>query len=937
MKTPYKVNQGSLLIPFIFYVFVMLTPLLSGAQSKIAGKITEKTSGLALSDVTVFVKGSALAVSTDSAGNYELLVMPNSYNLTIQYIQYKEITLTGVIVKPNETVYLDIAMEELSTSGKDLDAVTVVGKAKESSFEAINIARKNQVAVGDGITTSQFTKTAARSVSDILKQVSGTSIQENKFAIIRGMNDRYNSAYLNGAPLPSTESDRKAFAFNIIPANLIDNLMIYKAPSPDMMGDFAGGIIMINTKSIPATKTSILNFSIGTHSLTTFQNFSHFRTSRTDVFGFDNGTRSLPELKLYREGQEKNIYVDFTKKLNNDWKIYDKQALPNSNLSYSWGNNFKHNKNSFGTLASFTYSNNNRFTQSVQQKFRYEDNNLDQCFLDKQYTNTVAFGAILNFGYTFKKKHVIALKNLFNQNADDITTNRTGLSSGENLYYSRSYSNIYSQNRILSTQITGEHILFTKKHRLNWVLNAGNIFRSMPDYRIASYSGEGDNSNAYSLAVNNNQFAASSGRFYSDMSERIFSGTMSYSIPFKFKITKNEFKTGVFSQLRNREFNSRYFTYYGPWGITGTPDVNLGANNINDNGVYLVEQSSPSRDNYDASSKLNAVYAMMDTRLFKNLRLVYGSRLESYHQQINTSDATNLPLVIDSIYINFLPSINMTWNITEKANLRLSGGKTVNRPEFRELAAFPFYNFNLNSNIAGNTHLLPAKIWNYDLRWEWFPSSKEVVSAGVFYKKITNPIEMSIDITQVAIRTFGYSNQKNAENYGIELEYRKSFGFISKATGQKFWENLTFFTNLALVKSTIQFTDLSAAMTNRPLQGQSPFVLNMGLQFNDVKNGWGANIYYNKIGRRIAFVGAPKLAKYGFDIFENTRTVIDFQLNKSVKKWEYKLTIGDVLAQDMIFYQDLDADKYYSNAKDNTIFKYSLGQTVTAAIAFKFH
>ncbi len=936
MKILNPVFSKSVLNLFIFSILTLLTALTTFAQSKIVGKIVDKASGIALVDVTVYVKGTSIATSTDIDGKYELNVMPDTFNLTIKYIQYKEITITGIVVKVNGTVYQDIIMEEISTSGKDLNAVNVLAKAKESSFEAINIARKNQVTVGDGITNSQFTKTAARNVSDILKQVSGTSIQENKFAIIRGMNDRYNAAYLNGAPLPSTESDRKAFAFNIIPANLIDNLMIYKAPAPDMLGDFSGGVIMINTKSIPEVKTSMLNFSLGTHSLTTFQNFSHFRNSKTDVLGFDNGTRSLPETKNYREGQEKNIYIDFTKKFNNDWKIHNKKALPNGNLSYSWGRSFKHYQNSFGTLASFTYSNSNRFTQVEQKKFRYEDNNLDQYFIDKQYTNNVAFGALLNFGYKFKKKHVITIKNLFNLNTDDITTSRSGLSSGENLYYTQSYSNIYSQNRIFSTQITGEHLLFSKKHRLNWVLNAGNIFRSMPDYRIVSYSGEGNNSSEYSLSVNNNQFAASSGRFYSNMTENIFSATLNYTIPFKFKFTKNEFKTGVLTQKRNREFNSRYFTYYGPWGLTGTPDENLGLNNINENGVYLVEQSSPSRDNYDATSQLNALYAMMDTRLFKNFRFVYGARLENYHQIINTADGTNLPLVIDSMYINILPSINFTWNITEKTNLRLSGGKTLNRPEFRELAVFPFYNFNLNSNIAGNTHLQPAKIWNYDVRWEWFPANREVISVGLFYKKITNPIEMAIDITQVAIRTFGYSNQKSADNYGIEMEYRKSFGFITKATGQKIWENLTFFTNVTFIKSTIQFTALSAAINNRPLQGQSPYVLNSGLQFNDAKSGWGVNISYNKIGRRIAFVGAPKLAKFGFDIFENPRTVIDLQISKSLKRWDYKLTIGDLLAQDLIFYQDLNANKKFELVTDNTIYKYALGQTVTAAIAFKF-
>jgi outer membrane receptor protein involved in Fe transport len=269
--------------------------------------------------------------------------------------------------------------------------------------------------------------------------------------------------------------------------------------------------------------------------------------------------------------------------------------------------------------------------------------------------------------------------------------------------------------------------------------------------------------------------------------------------------------------------------------------------------------------------------------------------------------------------------------------VRLSAGKTVNRPEFRELSAFPFFNFNLNANIAGNTRLQPAKIWNYDARWEWFPTVKEVISVGVFYKKITNPIEMAIDVNQVSLRTFGYDNQKSADNFGVELEYRKSFDFLTKATGKKVWENLTFFTNLALIKSKIAFNEFSQAVSERPLQGQSPFVVNSGLQFTDTKSGWGANLSYNKIGRRIAFVGAPKIAKFGLDIYENPRTVIDLQISKSFKKWDYKLTAGDLLAQSLVFYQDIDNDKKYAEGNDNTIFNYKMGQTVTAAIAYKFN
>lgn len=932
MKKVYLVLQNIEIKSFVIFLSIILLGFSASSQS-IVGKIVDKNTGEALVGVTVSVKGTTIGTSTDLDGKYDLRVSPGTYSLKIKYISYKEIELTGVEVKAGENTYQNVSLEEISNA---IGEVEIRGEAKKESMSAINVERKNAVVVSDGVSSEQFRKTPDRNVSDVLKRVSGASIQENKFAIIRGMNDRYNAAYLNGAPLPSTESDRKAFAFNIIPSNLIDNLMIYKAPAPDMQADFAGGVIMINTKNIPDEKSSVLNFSVGYHSITTFNTFSHFRNSKTDVLGFDNGTRKIPVNENFREGLKPADYVSITKKFNNDWKLYDKSAAPNSSLSYTWGRSFKHHKNSFGTLASFSYSNSNKYTEIEQKKFRYDDNNLDQYFTDEQITNNVSFGALLNFGYRLKKKHVVTIKNLFNINTDNMTTLRNGLISGENSIYTRSYSNIYSQNRIFSSQITGDHLLNKKNHKITWVLNAGNVFRSMPDYRIVSYAGEGENTNEYALVVNNNLFSTSSGRFYSDMNEMIFSGTANYILPFKIRFSKNEFKAGIFAQSRDRKFTSRYFTYYGPNGVLGTPETNLGESNINESGVYMKEQSSPARDNYDALANLYAGYLMMDTRIFKDFRFVYGVRYEDYHQKINTADGSNLPLVIDSTYRNFFPTINFTWSVTEKANVRLSAGKTVNRPEFREMASFPFFNFSLNSNLAGNTRLQPAKIWNYDARWEWFPSIKEVVSLGAFYKKITDPIELAIDVNQVSLRTFGYDNQKSADNYGVELEYRRSFDFLKKMTGKKAWENLTFFTNLSLIKSTITFKETSAAVKDRPLQGQSPYVINAGLQYSDVEKGWGMNLNYNKIGKRIAFVGAPKLAKFGLDIYENPRTVIDLQLSKTLKHWDIKLTAGDLLAQDLIFYQDISDNGKYDSDKDNTIYKYKMGQSVTVSAAYKF-
>lgn len=898
----------------------------SFAQTQIVGKITEQSTNNPLEGVSVIIEGTSLGAVTDLEGKYVLLCNEGTFIVKAKYISYKDQIVKNVKVIKNQSTYLNFALQDESISMKE---AVVKGAAKKENSTYINLERKNAAIVGDGVSSEQFRKTPDRNVGDVLKRITGTSIQEGKFAIIRGMNDRYNTAYLNGAPLPSTESDRKAFSFNIIPSSLIDNVMIYKSPSPDANGDFAGGIIYISTKSIPETKTSSLSLSIGGNSITTFKKYQDFRRSKTDVLGFDNGLRALPTKDIFREGKFSPAeYANYTKSFNNDFNLYNRKAMPNSSLIYTWGNSYKLKKNTFGILGSTSYNNSNKYTRVVQTKFRYDDNIIDQKLTDNQINTNVNIGAVLNFGYKIGTKNLLGFKNLFNQTSENTTTIRSGLISNDNSFYGRSYSTIFNQSSILSSQISGDLLLDFHKIKVNWIFNTGIIRRATPDYRIVNYAGEEE---PFTLSLNNNLFSTSTGRFFSTLKENIYSLTYNATLPYKYKNMKGDLKLGGLQQWRNRTFHSRFFSYYGNYGLTGTMQELLGKNNVSSTGVYMKEQSVPARDNYNASSVLNAGYIMTDFRLFSVIRISTGVRIENYQQKIETANDIYLPITIDTTVTDWLPSINFTYSPNKKTNIRLSAGKSVNRPEYRELSNFSFFNFNLNSNIKGNVNLKRAVIYNYDLRYELFPKLSEVISIGVFYKKILLPIEMSLDVTQTSIRLFGYDNQKKADNYGLELEYKKSLGFISKKL-----ENLVFLSNLALIKSKITFNNLAASGNSRPLQGQSPYVINTGLSYTNSENGWNFSLSANKTGRRIAFVGAPKLAKFGLDIYENTRTIIDIQIAKQFKKCDLKLTFGDLLAQDLVFYQDLDTNKKYNSSKDNTIFNYNMGRSISFSYSYKF-
>ena len=262
-------------------VIALTIGLTAFAQTgKINGQVIDKKNGEELIGVSVSVEGTSFGASTDLEGRFNIVnLKPGTYNLNLSYVGYIKKQLVGIVVKGGESSTINVALEG---SSKELSEVVVQGELKKESASALLIQQKNSVTVSDGISADVIKKSPDNTTSDAMKRISGTSIQDNKFAIIRGLNDRYNSAYINGAPLPSTESDRKAFAFDMFPSNMLDNLTISKTATSDMPAEFAGGIIQINTRSIPEKSFVALSLGTGFNTITTFQDRKDYQGSKTD-------------------------------------------------------------------------------------------------------------------------------------------------------------------------------------------------------------------------------------------------------------------------------------------------------------------------------------------------------------------------------------------------------------------------------------------------------------------------------------------------------------------------------------------------------------------------------------------------------------------------------------------------------------------------------
>lgn len=959
-----------------FLTILLLFSLVGIAQTgKISGKITDGKTGEALPGAIIIIDGTTKGASADFDGNFTIpSVQPGTYTLAISYISYDTKKLNDINVKANETTELSITLEQANS--QNLIEVVVQAEMNKENTNTLLVMQKNSASVSDGVSAESIKKTPDRSTSDVLKRVSGASIQDNKFAIIRGMNDRYNAAYLNGSPLPSSESDKRAFAFDIFPAGILDNLIILKTATPDLPGDFAGGVILINTKNIPEKNSTSISVSGGYNSQATFKEFKSYKGGKTDWLGIDDGSRQLPagipSTEEYNKITLNTDRIEYAKKINYDWSLKSRTALPNFNAMFTQSNVFKLFKRDFGSVFALTYNNTNTTTYSEKRDFE-EQGDVIQKFNDYKdtiFTKNILSSALWNLSYKLNDNNIISIKNIYSINTDNRTTVRGGLNDASDINnprWERSNVGFFTQNNIYSGQINGEHTLPKAKFKINWIAGLSDIKRDIPNLRRMVYHKnsltEDDTTKYAAVFIPDAVGPTSAGAmFFAKTNERIYSGKYDISKAFEIKSSKHEIKIGGFNQYRERDFSARLlgYTFYQK-GSQIKPNTSLSylpqdqifnpsSIGVVDgpgkyDGGFKLTESTTYIDSYNASSLLNAGYIMADSKLKEKFRLIYGVRAEYYMQSLKTYNKAFEEITRDTAVIDFLPSVNFVWSLTEQTNIRAAYYKTVNRPEFRELAPFNFYDFITNYQYSGNDTLVRAKINNFDLRYEYFPKKPgQIVSASVFYKDITNPIEQIADGS--AIRSLTWVNSKRATNLGFELEYRILLSSIFKRDSSNFLNNTTVFTNLSYIKSHVDLSGLNN-IESRPLQGQSPIIINAGAQYIDRKYDFAVSISYNFVGKRIVIVGNTDEP----NIWEKGRHVIDLQLSKTIKeKLEFKLNVRDALAQNLIYYQDINKNGKFDKASlesnkdfthtsntDNIILNNKFAPTISISASYRFN
>jgi TonB-dependent receptor len=919
----------------------------SFGQSKgtIKGIITDKEANNApLPFANATIKGTSINTTTNEKGEYILKIEPGVYKIEFSFIGYENVEVP-VTVKDGAIVEVNIS---LGSGGYQLKDVVIQNVRRKNTESALVLEMKEAKQVISAISAEQMKKGTDNNAAEAMQRVPGVTIVNGRYVMIRGLSQRYNNVLINNALAPSTEVDLRTFSFDLIPTQALDKLVVYKTGSANIPGDFAGGIIEVttseNTKEF--TKAQI---GFGFVNGTTFNDYLQSEGSNTDFLGFDNGFRQLPSSfpstsVLQASGRSSQLRVDAAHSLQNNFDTENSTAFLDTRVSMGLGRNFNigsvrvNSTNIFGQSTQYQY-----FQRSFNRYFTLNEGQdrpqdwLD--YLDETHAKKSRITILSNWNFKFNDKNTIKFKNLFNQIGQNETIIRNGYNyqqGPDNIY--KNYALSYNQRFIYTGQLEGIHKL-DEKNKLDWVIGFNSVNDITPDLRRFRTFRDINSSNPNFTIIDppsSNLFDNS--RYFGESKEFNVGNGVNYTYTLErikgdVEFAPIKLKAGYYVDYRSKEFNSRYFSYLVPGYVSTDRAIELknlplsdvfNNQNVNATDGWVIEEGTRPIDSFSGTNLYGAGYVMAELPLGK-FDVTAGVRLEHNVQNLNAKDDFE-DKSVEKATTFVLPSLNVAYALNEKNLLRFAYSRTLNRPEFREIAPFLFYDFIYDRGIEGRP-LEVATIDNIDLRYEIYPRKGETMSFGLFYKSFKNPIELVAQITTEQPQFF-YKNADKAQNAGVEIEFRKSFSeLFSSPFLQRFSTNI----NAAYIVSEVNLGNVTSQQADRALQGQSPYIINVTLGYEDKDKGLSANLIYNRFGDRIDTVGDNLFPT----IYELSRDNIDFTISKDIKNITVKLGIQDLLNSPYRLFEDSNRDEKI-NSRDNVVSNFKRGTMFNLDLTYNF-
>lgn len=929
------------------------------AEGKISGKVVDGDTGEALIGVNVIIEGTAIGAASDIEGNYFMPNVPaGKYNLIFSMIGFAKKKVTGIIVKENEVTEVSVI---LNVETYTTNVVVINARALQNTEASLLSKRQKSRALSDAISAEQFSRTGAGNAADVVKQIVGASVVDGKYVFVRGLGSRYTSTQLNGSEIPSIDPYARAGSIDLIPSNLIDNIQAVKSFTPDRSGDFSGGAIDITTKDFPDRMNINISSQTSYNSALTFNgNGLSASGGSTDWLGFDDGSRALPD---FLQGSRWNTNVGaaqrdeviaseidrVTKAFSPEMSPVKKSIPLNYGFSVSLGDRIDAFGNPLGFIGSFSYKRNNsgyingelnRWDRGVADPNKMQ---LDTTFAmkDTKSVSEVLWGGSLKLSYKLNEYNQVSLNGMLNQN---------GISSARHIAGSYPYdidpdwifevrSIEYKERSLGYFQMDGEHFL-------------SSLFNAKVDWKasiISSEQNEPDHRFFYNYYTPDLVYGIKSNltpeRYFRETLERQKDFQINVSLPLGYWGNgKATIKFGGRYSEKDRSFLERRFIY-SPASKIGSlfreakGDINslFNAKNIGwtrtdtlSNGMTLnripiyIQETDQMSSNYDGKSFVKASYVMVELPAFEKMKIIFGVRYENTFLSVLSKDPDQQNGQIATN--DFLPSLNAIFSPLDNMNIRFSYGRTLARPTFREISPFTNYDFNGGDTYVGNPELERTLIDNYDLRWEWFYNPGDIYSISFFYKNFINPIEIKIQNAVNNILT--WTNVPRASIKGIELEVRKNLNMGGQSLPDfSIGANFTYILSSVDIDSqelsNIRIYEPNASAT-RPFQGQSPYLINVYLNFGNALSGWNASLYYNVFGERLSAVGSVGAP----DVYESPFQMLNVSISKNISNdLSIKLSAKNILNSSMEKTQRFKNKKYIYQS-------YKIGSSISAEMKY---
>ncbi|MBC9930170.1 TonB-dependent receptor domain-containing protein [Chitinophaga qingshengii] len=944
------------------------TPARQQEQAVRPGRITGKIvsdKGEPLIGASIRIAGDNRVTQSTTDGSYAFTLAPGTYTVEISYISFQSQRVTDVVVKDNGNTPLTVAMKAKTNT---LDQVVVTSGYKKASVSGLLLKQKNAAALSDGIAAEQIARSPDNNAADALARVTGLTTIEKKYVVVRGMGERWNETAIDGVTQPSTEPLRKAFSFDLIPASLIDNIVVSKTPTPDMNANFTGGYVQVNTKDIP--DQNFLTVSLGTsyNDLSTFREQLGRKAGKHDFLGFDDGRRNLPGREQVKtlDGLKTDVYKDPLKNpalyeqsrlfVNDNFTTYSSNTPLGLHLKLAGGKVIslgKEKRNRLGAVAAVSFRNSQEREQidfisrggwQNALGLNLADDHPNASYLNtgNTYNFNTTWGALLNVGFQTPKSK-LAFRNIYSHIFNQDFTRVVGWNRDQ-VNYKTDIPAIEEVNRPLFTDFV-QHKLEGRHHLriadLDWSLAHTSISRNQKDVTYLSYSNAMVNGEVVNFPVTNtinsaNRFPFSRGTY--SYKGKDLNWSVAAAFPFNIRSEKQIFKLGYFGADRN---GAQDYFEAGLYNLSNNLPREFLYNsaarlqnpeNFREKGLAWVPTYA-GNSKYEGKVFQHAPFAMFDNRAGK-FRLVWGVRAEyyKYEELQNPNDGRygneDKPLPEDKKW-RYLPSANFTYSPWRDFNFRLAYAKTVSRPQFAERNRFSYYDPAYSAYIW-NTPVKSSITDGYDFKAEWYPEPGDVLSGGVYYRDMADPIEMYNFFSATNKSEFTLRNSKRAQVYGLEIDVQKNFGFIHETL-----RNLRFTGNFSLNNSKVDtygYTSIDEEgnplekdangspitkevvyRDNRPLYGQSPYSYNVGLSYTGGR--LGANVLYNKTGRKYTLVGsmlryAEMQAPYG---------KADLQLSYKClrnKNLEVVLNISNLFNESILYYNNDASYEYDAEVKN---------------------